>query len=126
MNLAYNGDPPPAVRDVISQIQYFNWRGPDDTPQLCEEIATGLPASEVLVKGMRPFSTTDEKSFSQLGRDDEVAAFLLLKESPTPCILLHGVSGAGKTSFLKAGIAPRLPDSHWTIATETPTQASQH
>jgi WD40 repeat protein len=117
VNLAYDGDPPEAVREVVSQIQHFKWRGPADTPRLCEEVASRLPAAESMMKGMRAFVAADERLFSQLGREEEVSAFLaLLRDIPEPYVLLHGVSGAGKTSFLKAGVVPRLDGPRPSVA----------
>src|SRR5688572_19506152 len=115
VNLAFDGDPPEAVREVVTQIQHFKWRSPADTPRLCQEIAAQLPTAELLVKGMRPFVTADQKLFSQLGREDDISTFLSQLANPAPIMLVHGVSGAGKTSFLKAGVAPRLGDTRWTI-----------
>src|SRR5688572_26956569 len=115
VNLAYDGNPPEAVSEVISQIQYFKWKSPADTPRLCGEIAARLPSAELFVKGMRAFVTADQKLFSQLGREDEIGDFLKLLHA-TPFVVVHGVSGAGKSSFLKAGVAPRLTELHWTMA----------
>ena len=124
VNLAFDGEPPDAVREVVSQIQHFKWRSPADTPRLCREIAAQLPSAELLVKGMRPFLTADQKLFSQLGREENIAAFLTQLRGPAPVVVLHGVSGAGKTSFLKAGVAPRLDDTRWTIVELTGNAAA--
>jgi WD40 repeat protein len=117
VNIAYDGDPPPDVREAVSQVQHLKWRGEGDTDRLCREIVSSLPAPEDLVKGMHPFVYADQKLFAQLGREAEVADFVsLLGESRSPYVLLHGVSGAGKTSFLRAGVLPRLGDPPPAVA----------
>ncbi|HEX8686040.1 MAG TPA: TIR domain-containing protein, partial [Pyrinomonadaceae bacterium] len=111
VNLAFDGEAPREVREVVEQVQHFKWRSPEDTPRLAEEIAARLPSPQALVKGMRSFDVSDARPFKQLGRASEVADFLaLLRQDPARHVLLHGVSGAGKTSFLKAGVLPRLGD----------------
>ncbi len=109
VNVAYDGVPPADVREIVEQIQYLKWKGEHDTDELCREIASRLPAPEELVKGMRAFVHADHELFSRLGREHEVADFIsLFGERRSPYVLLHGVSGSGKTSFLSAGVLPRL------------------
>jgi hypothetical protein len=58
-------------------------------------------------KGLNYFSTTDAPLFSQREDDiDEVAA--LISNFDTRVLLLHGIAGAGKSSFLRAGLIPRM------------------
>lgn len=109
VNVAYDGNPPEDVREAVSQVQHLKWKGEDDTDDLCQQMVARLPAPEELVKGMRAFVYADSKLFAQLGREKEVADFTsLLGDSRSPYVLLHGVSGSGKTSFLSAGVLPAL------------------
>jgi tetratricopeptide (TPR) repeat protein len=55
--------------------------------------------------GARPFDTTDEAIF--YGRTDEAAA-LSRSWRDRRLTVLHGPSGVGKTSLLRAGVLPRL------------------
>jgi hypothetical protein len=58
-------------------------------------------------KGLNYFSTADAPLFSQREDDiDEVAA--LISNFDTRVLLLHGIAGAGKSSFLRAGLIPRM------------------
>ena len=46
-----------------------------------------------------------------VGRDDDVIRFaLVLDDARTRVVLLHGESGVGKSSFLRAGVIPYLED----------------
>ena len=45
------------------------------------------------------------------GRDDDVARFAMILDRPeTRVLVLHGESGVGKTSFLRAGLIPYLEE----------------
>lgn len=58
-------------------------------------------------KGLNYFSTADAPLFSQREDDiDEVAG--LISNFDTRVLLLHGIAGAGKSSFLRAGLIPRM------------------
>lgn len=61
-------------------------------------------------KGLDYFCAADAPLFSQRGAEiEEVAA--LLTNFDTRVLLLHGVSGSGKSSFLRAGVIPRLQNT---------------
>jgi len=116
VNLAYDGDPPPAFADVLKQIQFFKWKGPADTPALAEHLAAIIPPPQIMIKGMRPFTETDGALFHELGRGEEIKHFLeLVRGAGKRCVQLHGVSGAGKTSFIRAGLIPNLPSGSATV-----------
>jgi len=109
VNLAFDGKPPDAVQDVVNQIQFFKWRSPDDTSEVARSLAAILPAPKILVKGMRSFTSADAAQFLQLGRAERVSQFVALLSQPANRLtLLHGVSGSGKTSFIKAGVLPQM------------------
>jgi serine/threonine protein kinase len=55
--------------------------------------------------GLRAFAAADAPLF--FGRDDEIAACIAVVER-APTVVVVGPSGAGKTSFLQAGVLPRL------------------
>jgi hypothetical protein len=65
-------------------------------------------------KGLNYFTAADAPLFTQRDDDiDEVAA--LLSGFDLQVLLLHGASGTGKSSFLRAGLIPRLQQSQRTF-----------
>ena len=72
-------------------------------------------------RGLLPYSARDAGRF--FGRDQEIGAFLEhLRGAPT--VLVTGPSGAGKTSFLHAGVIPRLGEQGpWIVVTARPGRA---
>gem|GEM_PF-637244 len=61
------------------------------------------------IKGLRPFTQDDAEVFAQLQRQGNLRACIDSVTSPGFRFgILHGVSGCGKTSFLQAGLLPRL------------------
>jgi len=110
INLAYDGDLPEAVKKVLGQLQWIKWRRSEDTLGVAKNLASRLPPSNLLVKGMRPFSLTDGSIFENLGRAEQVVRFTsLLKQAANRLILLHGISDCGKSSLVKAGVVPKMP-----------------
>ena len=64
------------------------------------------------IKGLRPFTREDAEIFSRLQRDRDVAECLnALKGSSYRFGYLVGESGCGKTSFLQAGLLPKLEEA---------------
>ena len=64
-------------------------------------------------QGLSPF--TEEQADSFFGRDAELEAFeeRLRRD---PFLVVVGASGVGKSSFVRAGVIPRLQDAaHWTV-----------
>ncbi len=69
--------------------------------------------------GLTPFSTSDAARF--VGRETEVDSFVnRLRQRPLQVVV--GPSGAGKTSFIHAGVLPALPAS-WRTVTLRPGSA---
>ena len=66
--------------------------------------------------GLATYTEADAAHF--FGREDEVRA-LWEKVGRKPLLALIGPSGAGKTSFLRAGVLPRRPEG-WGAAYATP------
>lgn len=58
-------------------------------------------------RSLRTYGMADRALFA--GRDDDVLRFAQLLDEPgTRLMILHGESGVGKTSFLRAGVVPYL------------------
>ena len=109
INIAYDGEPPAELKDVLSSVQFVKWRGDADTATVLDEVVRALPSARSLVKGMRSYEADDADRFAQMGRAREIdEATALLRSRPRQPVLLHGVSGAGKSSFIRAGLIPRL------------------
>ena len=57
---------------------------------------------------LAPYEVSDTRVFFGRGREISEAYHRLLKDQSVPLLLMHGQSGVGKSSFLKAGLLPRL------------------
>ena len=65
------------------------------------------PLPPLPYRSLRAYSAADRALFA--GRDDDTLRFAqLLDEPATRLVILHGESGVGKTSFLRAGVVPYL------------------
>jgi YD repeat-containing protein len=72
------------------------------------------PAARSAIKGLRPFGFEDASLFARLQRGALVRECLEVLTDPEFRFgILYGTSGCGKTSFLRAGLWPRLsaPDA---------------
>ena len=66
-----------------------------------------LPAEPY--RRLAPFDRRDRALF--VGREDDVRRFSLILDDPKArIVILHGESGVGKSSFLRAGVIPYLED----------------
>lgn len=74
------------------------------------EVEISLDWPEIPYKGLNYYTAADAPLFSEREEEvDDCAA--LLGQYSTRMLLLHGRSGAGKSSFLRAGLVPRLQQS---------------
>ncbi|MHC4405556.1 MAG: ATP-binding protein, partial [Planctomycetota bacterium] len=63
------------------------------------------------VKGPMAFTEEDGPLFRRLGREAELTRLLsLVQDDQVPLVVVMGASGAGKTSLLRAGLAPALDE----------------
>ncbi|HEX9619567.1 MAG TPA: TIR domain-containing protein, partial [Polyangiaceae bacterium] len=108
VNVQFAGELSGDYRELLADVQWLPWRGPDDTAPVLESLERVLPAAQKLVKGLRAFSLTDAKGFATLGREREIDELSVLIQARDPLLAVHGESGAGKSSLLAAGIAPRI------------------
>jgi tetratricopeptide (TPR) repeat protein len=70
------------------------------------------PANRKAIKGLRPFSAEDADIFAKLQRNQSIQDCLeSIANQDFHLGILVGESGSGKTSFLQAGIIPRLSAS---------------
>jgi WD40 repeat protein len=109
INVAFDGIPSTEDGRAVAALQAIKWRSEEDTSTVVEAVAQQIPSPLILVKGMRPFEVTDAEAFLKLGRQAELETFLAqVSARPSPLLLIHGTSGSGKTSFLRAGVMARL------------------
>lgn len=70
---------------------------------------TSLPWPLIPYKGFSNYGPADRALFA--GREKEIVQFAQLLAGPTAqIVVLHGLSGCGKTSFLRAGVIPFLEE----------------
>jgi hypothetical protein len=66
------------------------------------------------VKGLRPFQFRDAELFTRLQREDDLQVCIINVTDPEFQFgILSGESGSGKTSFVQAGLWPRLLDQNY-------------
>src|SRR6202022_71557 len=85
--------------------KYFAWPPPSDP-------------NRPPYRGLRPFEAEDAGIF--FGRDGPIVEALdrlrgLREPTPPPLLVILGASGAGKSSFLRAGLFPRLARDDWNF-----------
>ena len=115
LGLVYGTYCPPEIRVVAS---------PQPTPVSTPAIDVTVPAAGTQLgrasvarelpplpahpyRSLRAYGMADRALFA--GRDDDVLRFAQLLDEPgTRLMILHGESGVGKTSFLRAGVVPYL------------------
>jgi WD40 repeat protein len=83
---------------------------PGEEPPVTTESSPSLPPLPATpYRSVAPYDREQRALFA--GRDEEVRHFVeLLDGSDTRLVVLHGPSGAGKTSFLLAGVLPLLEE----------------
>ena len=116
VHLAWAGKFPELVREV-AEIQADRWGSPEDTLAVVERVAAQLPRPTSLVKGMRPFDVVDGDAFRQLCREREIEECRRLLAETRGTLVIHGVSGSGKTSFVRAGLIAGMPAGGWQLVT---------
>ena len=71
--------------------------------------ANDQPLPDLPYRSLQSYRPEDRALLA--GRDDDVLRFARLLDDPgTRLLILHGESGVGKTSFLRAGVVPYLED----------------
>ena len=111
---------PAEVSELISKCLS---KAPDQRPkadQLARALAEMLPAARSTLSaeqspypGLLPF--TERYASLLFGRDEEISAFVELARTQ-PVLPVVGPSGAGKTSFMQAGVIPRMREQNsWVV-----------
>jgi hypothetical protein len=104
------GDGPPPAESVPVVLTHAApgeklGHSPDVTAPGTSKELPPLPAHPY--RSLRAYDTGDRALFA--GRDDDVLRFAQILDDPsTRLLILHGESGVGKTSFLRAGVIPYL------------------
>ncbi|HMF15778.1 MAG TPA: WD40 repeat domain-containing protein, partial [Gemmataceae bacterium] len=82
----------------------------DELPETSDAISeVSGPLPDQPYRPLAPYDREDRALFS--GRDEDVTAFSTrLDRADTRLLVLHGPSGVGKSSFLRAGVVPFLED----------------
>ena len=102
LGLAYTAVCPSGLR--------VTWRAEEEAAeQTPAEEPEPLPLPEEPYRPLAPYDMEDRPLF--VGRDGDVECFVeLLDREETRLLLLHGPSGVGKSSLLRAGVIPYLED----------------
>lgn len=109
VNIAFDGNAPGIIGDAISKIHCLKWRDVNDTKEIAEALADLLPRVHSPLRGLHPLESWDADFMPELGRHGDLDNCLKILETNTSgFVLIHGVSGAGKTSFIQAGLIPAL------------------
>jgi eukaryotic-like serine/threonine-protein kinase len=117
------GIPPPVVELIARSLELHPAARPSalEWRRVLDEVAAGRSDSlgeEVPFRGLSSFDEPYARFF--FGREADVDAFLeRLRDAP--CLPIVGPSGVGKSSFLHAGVIPRLrARERWTVLTLRP------
>ena len=95
---------PPSARALLDELEPL-------LPRHASRLAGGGEEPENPFVGLAPFQRSDAARFFGRGRD--VAALVTLLRSQ-PLVTVAGASGAGKSSFVRAGVIPSLERSGQT------------
>lgn len=79
----------------------------DATATCPTDLSAGLSLPDEPYRGLRYFTASDAALFGERDRDADACSRRLIQYG-TKILLIHGASGAGKSSFLRAGLVPRL------------------
>lgn len=86
--------------------------------ELLLRVGRGTSAPDAPFRGLEPFDQRHASHF--FGRELEVASFVERLER-APLLGVVGASGAGKSSFVRAGVVPRLEEQgRWLVLTLRP------
>jgi WD40 repeat protein len=115
MGLVYATFCPPHIRKTMPampQQPAINEPQPQPGNELIRRVersAQALPLPKHPYRSLSYYDRDDRALFA--GRDGDVLRFArILDESATRVLVLHGESGCGKSSFLRAGVIPFLED----------------
>ena len=113
----------PVRRELADLVEHCLRRDPRARPNAAtvatrlRDLIAGRPASrsreETPFRGLRPFSERHSHLFH--GRETEIGAFLerVREQTVLPVV---GASGVGKSSFVQAGVVPRLREQgRWVV-----------
>jgi hypothetical protein len=109
----------PVIRKAVAREPEQRYRSAHTLTRALEEVTLRVEGAEDLTPypGLASFTEDDAEYF--FGREAEVEAMWAKLEAPARLLGLVGPSGAGKTSFLRAGVIPSAaPD--WTVVRCTP------
>ena len=112
----------PVLKKAVAKEPEQRYNSAHTLTRALEDVTLRVEGAEDLTPypGLASFSEEDAEYF--FGREAEVEQMWRKLEGPARLLAIAGPSGAGKTSFLRAGLVPNSPPG-WTIIRCTPGNA---
>ena len=112
----------PVIKRAVEKDREQRYRSAHTLTRALEDVTLRVEGAEDLTPypGLASFTEEDAEYF--FGRESEVEALWAKLNGPARLLGLVGPSGAGKTSFLRAGVIPNASEE-WAIVRCTPGTA---
>jgi hypothetical protein len=109
----------PVVKRAVAKEPDQRYKSAHTLTRALEDVTLRVEGAEDLTPypGLASFTEADPEYF--FGREAEVEAMWAKLEGPPRLLAIMGPSGAGKTSFIRAGLVPNSPAA-WAIVRTTP------
>jgi len=109
----------PVLRKAVAKEADRRYNSAHTLTRALEDVTLRVEGAEDLTPypGLASFTEEDTEYF--FGREAEVEAMWAKLEGPPRLLAIMGPSGAGKTSFIRAGLVPNAP-ADWAIVRTTP------
>ncbi|MGD8441691.1 MAG: serine/threonine-protein kinase, partial [Holophagae bacterium] len=113
----------PVIETAVARDREDRYHSAHTLTRALEEVAQRVAGADDVTPypGLASFTEADAEFF--FGREAEIEQMWRLLEGPPRLLGIMGPSGAGKTSFIRAGLTPNAP-SDWSAIWCTPGNAA--